>query len=122
MGLRLVMTRNVGADDMASAFDDALRPRVEEAASSMNMPGGVQALETFRGYFNVGEMTEGSELLFTCSPEGTLRTRIKGTAAPDIRSRALCWALFDVYLGEDPISKDGKKGVVLGFPNLLLQR
>ncbi len=116
--LRLVMTRDVGGDDMAEAFDGALRPRVQRAAAEMDMPGGEQALDQFRSYFNVEEMTNESELLFTCA-DGTLNTSVKGELQAPIASPALCWALFDVYLGEDPISKDGKRGVVMNFPRIL---
>lgn len=119
MTLRLVMTRNVGAERMAEAFDGALRPRVERAAAEMNMPGGVEALDQFRGYFNVEEMTKQSELLFSCTPDGTFSTRIKDRNEPDIESPALCWALFDVYLGRKPISGSGKKGIIANFPDLL---
>ena len=122
MTLRLVMTRDVGGEDMAEAFDGALRPRVIQAAAEKNMPGGEAALETFRGYFSVGEMTKDSELLFTCTPDGTLSSSVKGTAAAPIASAALCWALFDVYLGSKPISGDGKKSIVANFPALLAAR
>lgn len=119
MTLRLVMTRDVGGEDMAEAFDGALRPRVIQAAAEKNMPGGEAALETFRSYFDVGEMTKESELLFTCTPDGTLSSSVKGNANPPLASPALCWALFDVYLGPKPISGDGKKKVIAGFPQLL---
>jgi hypothetical protein len=119
MTLRLVMTRNVGGEDMAEAFDGALRPRVQRAAAEMSMPGGEDALTTFRGYFSVGEMTKDSELLFSCTPDGTLSSRVKGEDKAAISSPALCWALFDVYLGPNPISGDGKKGVAANFPALL---
>ena len=46
-------------------------------------------------------------------------TSVGGDVRPPIDSRALCRALFDVYLGEDPISDDGKKGVIAGFPRLI---
>jgi hypothetical protein len=118
MTLRLVMTRDVGGDDMADAFDGALRPRVQRAAAEMNMPGGEAALEEFRTYFSVEEMTKESELVFTCA-DGTLMSQVRGEVMPELDSPALCWALFDVYLGEDPISGDGKKKVVYGFPRIL---
>jgi hypothetical protein len=118
MTLRLVMTRNVGGDDMAEAFDGALRPRVQRAAAEMNMPGGEQAVDQFRGYFSVEEMTDRSELLFTCA-DGTLNTSVKGVLQAPIASAALCWALFDVYLGKDPISKGGKRTVVMNFPQII---
>jgi hypothetical protein len=119
MTLRLLMTRDVIGDDMAEAFDDALRPRVERAAAELSMPGGEAALARFRRYFDVDELTKESELLFSCLPGGTLVTSVKGEVKGEIRSPALCWALFDVYLGAEPISKDGKKSLVSRFPELL---
>jgi len=117
--LRLVMTRDVGGEDMADAFDGALRPRVQRAATEMSMPGGEAALDTFRGYFSVEEMTKEAELVFTCTPDGTLRSSVKGELAANIESSALCWALFDTFLGEDPISNGGKKTVIANIPNIL---
>lgn len=117
--LRLVMVRDVGSDEMAEAFDASLRPRVRRAAAEMGMPGGEAALGRLRGYFDVGEMTKETELVFSCTPDGTMRTVVGGETAPEIDSPALCWALFDVYLGEDPISEDGKKSVIRNFPKIL---
>jgi hypothetical protein len=118
MSLRLVMTRNVDGETMANAFEESLGPRVERAAAEMNMPGGMEALTTFRGYFSLEQMTKDAELLFTCA-NGTLYSRVKGDERPAIESPALCWALFDVYLGTKPISGDGKKKVIANFPALL---
>jgi hypothetical protein len=120
MTLRLVMTRDVGGDDMADAFDGALRPRVQQAAEEMNMPGGEAALEQFRNYFSLGEMTKGAAIVFSCDPTGRLETLVKGELQPEIDSPALCWALFDVYLGDKPISGDGKKKIIAGFPQILV--
>ncbi len=119
MTLRLVMTRNVGGEDMAEAFDGALRPRVQQAAAEQSLGGGEEALDTFRSYFNVDEMTKESEIVLSCDPQGVLRASVKGEVQPEIDSPALCWALFDVYLGPKPISGDGKKKVIQGFPQLL---
>jgi hypothetical protein len=118
MSLRLVMTRNVGGEQMAEAFDGALRSRVV-AAAGRGMAGGEAALERFRGYFSLDRLTEGAELLFSCTAEGTLHTRVSGEARPPIASRALCWALFDVYLGRNPISRDGKRTAISRIPALL---
>jgi hypothetical protein len=118
MTLRLVMTRNVDGETMASAFEESLGPRVQRAAAELNMPGGEEALQTFRGYFSVEQMTKDAELLFSCA-NGTLSSRVKGEERPAIDSPALCWALFDIYLGAKPISGDGKKSVIANFPALL---
>jgi hypothetical protein len=119
MTLRLVMTRDVGGEDMAEAFDGALRPRVQQAAAERDMPGGEAALDEFRGFFSVDEMTKESEIVFSCAPDGTLRTSVKGEVQAEIISGALCWALFDVYLGEDPISGGGKKNIGKAFADVL---
>lgn len=118
MTLRLVMTRNVGGETMANAFDEALAPRVEKAAAEMNMPGGMEALAKFRSYFGLDKVTDGSILQFSCV-DGTLYSNIKGEEAEPIESPALCWALFDVYLGEKPISKGAKKKMGRGFAEIL---
>jgi len=118
MSLRLVMTRNVTGDDMADAFDGALRPRVRLAAGR-GMPGGEAALAKFRGLFSIGRLTKGTPLDFTCTPEGRLHSTVAGERLEDIESRALCWALFDVYLGAEPISEDGKRTLIARVPALL---
>ena len=38
---------------------------------------------------------------------------------PPIESRALCRALFDVYLGDDPIEPGGRRNLMAGFAGLL---
>jgi hypothetical protein len=117
MTMRLVMTRNVDGETMAEAFDEALRPRVVAAASN-GMAGGEAALGQFRGYFG-DRVADGTVLVFSCTSDGHFTTSVGGQDKPAIDSRALCWALFDVYLGDDPISPDGKKSVIGLFPAAL---
>lgn len=118
MTLRLVMTRDVDGDTMAEAFEKSLAPRVETAASEMNMPGGTEALAQFRGYFGLDKVTDDSELIFSCV-DGMLFSTIKGEAAEPIASPALCWALFDIYLGDKPISSGAKKNFGKGMAGVL---
>ncbi len=119
MTMRLVMARDVDGATMGEAFDGALRPRVVQAATDKSMPGGEQALDQFRGFFSVEKLTKESELVFSCSPEGRLLTSIRGAAQAEIESPALCWALFDVYLGSNPVSSSGRRSVIARFPALL---
>lgn len=119
MTLRLVMTRDVNGDDMADAFEDALGPRVRRAAAELGMPPGESALAEFRSYFSVEKLRKETDLVFTWLPGGKLVSSIQGAVAGEIQSATLSWALFDVYLGEDPISKGGKKTVIARFPELL---
>lgn len=117
--LRLVMCRDVDGDDMAEAFDDSLAPRMKQAIEKDKKRGALEDLAKFRSYFSVDEVKEDVELLFTWTTEGKLHTRMEGKYLGTLDSPALCWSLFDVYLGSDPISKKAKKSLVERVPALL---
>ncbi|MFN2565620.1 MAG: chalcone isomerase family protein, partial [Gemmatimonadaceae bacterium] len=116
MTMRLEMARDVGARQMAEAFEDALAPRVAQAAQR-GLPGGAEALARFRALFT-SELTKGAELLFTWAPGDKLVVSIGGRPAGEIENRALAWALFDVYLGAKPISPEGKRTVITRLPEV----
>ena len=119
MTLRLVMVRDVATpgEEMAGAFDRSLRPRI--APYGAEEPGAYRALDRFRGYFDMHEIETGAEFVFACTAGGRMTTSIDGDERPPIESRALCRALFDVYLGAEPISEEGKKSVIARFPDLV---
>ena len=119
MALRLVMTRTVSGGDVADAFDEALRPRMPRAADGGDGDDAAAALATLRGHLDVDEVRRGAEIVFACGPAGRLALAVDGAGRPPIESRALCRALFDVYLGEDPIERDGKRNAFAGFAGLL---
>ena len=116
MSLRLVMVRTVAGGDVADAFDDSLRPRMAAADAGDD---AAAALDRFRGYFDAPEIATGTEIVFACAPSGRLTTTVGGAERAPIDSPALCRALFDVYLGTEPISVEGKKTVIAGFAELL---
>lgn len=117
MTIRLVMARDVGARQMAEAFDGALAPRVAQAAER-RMPGGAEALGRFRAFFT-SELRNNTELLFTWAPGDRLLVSIGGRQIGEIENRALAWALFDVYLGSSPISPEGKRTVIARLPEVI---
>ena len=118
VGCALSRSRTVNGDDVAETFDDAIRPRLVRAVTDTNKAAEFSALEQFRRYFDVSEVTAGTEIVFACDPAGRLTASVGGDERPPIDSRALCRALFDVYLGEDAISDAGKKRLIVGFTNL----
>ncbi len=117
--LRLVMTRDVGGDAMAEAFTDALAPRVQQYDREHHTSGGMGAVSAFRTYFDSEELTKETELVVSWEPGGTLITGVAGSVRGEINSPALCWALFDVYLGKDPVMKKGKRTVIERMPEIL---
>ena len=86
-------------------------------AEQRGKPGGAEALTRFRAFFS-DRLTKGTELLFSRSGN-TLKVSIGGKEAGEIDNAAFGWALFDVYLGDKPISSDGKKTVVARLPEIL---
>ena len=119
MTLRLVMVRDVSGAVLGEAFDDALKPRVAKAAAGAKGLDGPTALAAFRAYFNLREVARGMEIVFSCAPSGELRTTVDGQARPPMQSQVLCRALFDVYLGDRPVSLDGRRSLISGVPALL---
>ncbi|MBI4521771.1 MAG: chalcone isomerase family protein [Gemmatimonadetes bacterium] len=119
MTLRLVMTRTVDGDAVAETFDEALKPRLERAGIGRGGAGGREALDRFRSYFEVDQVRTGTEIVFSCGPAGRLTASVAADERPPIDSPALCRALFDVYLGENPISEEGKRRAIARFPGLL---
>lgn len=119
--IRLVMVRDVDADDMAEAFEDSLKPRIKaytKKQSAEQVKAATDSLAKFRGYFKK-EAKDGQVMQFTALPGGRLLTSIDGKAMPEIKSSALSWALFDIYLGKDPISDSAKEKFVKGLPSVL---
>ena len=117
MALRLVMTRTVSGGDVADAFDEALRPRMPRAEAGAH--DAAAALARLRGHLDMGAVRRDAEIVFSCGPAGRLAMTVDGAARPPFESRALCRALFDVYLGEDPIERDGRRNLIAGFARLL---
>ena len=115
MALRLVMTRTVSGGDVADAFDEALRPRLPRAGTD----DAAAALARLRGHLDMGAVRRDAEIVFSCGPAGRLAMTVAGAERPPFESRALCRALFDVYLGEDPIERDGRRNLIAGFARLL---
>lgn len=112
--LRWVMARDVGGEDIAEAFRDSLEPRLKAAKLDEEQRKAAEAaMKTFRGWF-ADELTEGTELLFHWEPGARLHVVIGGKPKGVVQDLALCRALFDVYLGADPISSGAKQSFLDG--------
>lgn len=110
--LRLVMARDVDGDTMMEAFDEALKPRTRTL-------GGGDKLGAFKGYFDMDELTEDTELLFTCTKEGKMVTAIGGKRKGEIASPGLCAAFFDIYVGTKPVASAARNSFYGGLSKAL---
>lgn len=66
------------------------------------------ALEAFKDAFKGAKLNRGSVVNLCCSKGGRLSVSVDGRAAKPILSAPLCSALFDVYLGKDPVVPEAK--------------
>lgn len=112
--LRLVMARDVSAEDMAEAFSEQLEPRMKGKSKPEDLEETGKILATFRGYFGES-MKVGDEIVFTFTPAARVTTTINGQQKGAIESRTLAWALFDIYLGEKAISASARQAFLRGM-------
>ena len=119
MSLRLVLARDLTGADIATAFDEALRPRLERRQRAAGTGMGGTPLQRIRGFFAVDRLGKGTVILFCYHPAEQLTVAVAGNVHEPVRSRTLCEVLFDLYLGTDALSQQGRRSVIAGFPALL---
>lgn len=114
--MRMVVARDVTGDDLRDGFREALIPRLKARDDA---DAGLGALSKYMAYFEDRKLPDGTVLFFTCHSGGTLETRIAADQKEPIESPALCWALVDTFLGEEPMNRDLKKDLVRKLPEAL---
>ncbi|MFK5956258.1 MAG: chalcone isomerase family protein [Planctomycetota bacterium] len=122
--LRWVMARDVDGEDVAEAFDDILEPGIKKIAKDKKaLDIGLAAMKQLRGYFASGQLDEGDEIIFIWETGGKLHTIVNNHKYPVIENLHVCYALFDVFMNEDPIDEDGKEMIIEGiFPYMFPDR
>ncbi len=122
--LRMVFVRKVDGEDVAKAFRSDLPPRIATAEAAAkeagkDWPESTEAFETFQTYFDVDKLVKGSELVLTWHADGRISSRVLGEDQADLVAPALGWAIFDLFLGEDPLEKSKRKHLAARAPELL---
>ena len=87
-----------------SQFLDALQERLEPKLAKAGEKGTIDA---FKKLFDDVSFKKGSEIVFV-QEGGKLVTKIDGKSKGTIASTSLCGALFDIYLGSDPVAPEAK--------------
>lgn len=114
--LRLVMVRDVDKKTMADAFEESLKPRIDKLPADKKADAN-KALEQFKGYFDK-DVVNKDILQFVWLSDGSLHVDINDAAKGTIMSADFSQALFDVYLGAEPISEIAKKDFVSGMTDM----
>eukprot|EP00238_Polyblepharides_amylifera_P005503 CAMPEP_0196581286 /NCGR_PEP_ID=MMETSP1081-20130531/33434_1 /TAXON_ID=36882 /ORGANISM="Pyramimonas amylifera, Strain CCMP720" /LENGTH=197 /DNA_ID=CAMNT_0041901463 /DNA_START=364 /DNA_END=957 /DNA_ORIENTATION=- len=106
--LQLVFARNLKGASVRDALSERLKPKL----------GGSTEYKDFQSYFDGVQLKKGQNLSFS-SVNGVLTTQFEGKTLGCINSPALCEALFDIYLGSNPVSKELKENLALGVAQIL---
>ena len=98
---RLTFARDLESSKIADALSERLRPALGKDSKS---------LRTFESYFDDVKFLKGQSLTFSAQ-DGKLRTSIRGKEVGVIDDGQMCVALFDAYLGKDPVVPGAKKSL-----------
>ena len=95
--------RSVAASDISDALGEALKPKV-----------GADTSDKFQKFIldMVGSdrLEKGSDIYITCKGEKLSASLTEGNDSSSISIEGLCPAVFEVYLGDKPVSPPAKKG------------
>ncbi|KAL2897551.1 Fatty-acid-binding protein 2 [Bienertia sinuspersici] len=109
MTLRLVVNYNgMKINTVRDVFEKSLRARLAKT----NPETDFKCLTTFGSYFtNDILLPVGTVIDIRRTPDGQLITEIGGNQIGAVRSRELCRAFFDMYIGEVPVSQHIKEEI-----------
>lgn len=118
--MRWVMARDVDGEDVAEAFDDFLEPGIRDiTGTDKELRAGLKAMGEMRAYFASGELEEEDELIFLWETGGNMHTYLNGRKLGKITNLHLCYALFDVFVGFDPVDEDGRENIYKGMVKMV---
>lgn len=105
--IELHMRRGVDADKMTGAFRDGFEKVLGEEGMKPLEP----VIERFLALFDA-KIEEGETIELTWIPGGKLTTVVRGETKPALTDAKLGEALFLIWLGEDPVSRDLRRDLL----------
>ncbi|XP_059662789.1 fatty-acid-binding protein 3, chloroplastic [Cornus florida] len=117
--LHIVLVRDVDGKTFWGALDDAISPRIKTPN-----PVDETALSTFRNIFQGRPLKKGTFIFLTWLVPGKMLVCVSSDGLPTdvdatIESMNVTLALFDVFLGADPVSPSLKASVSNGLQTIL---
>ncbi|EKX49882.1 hypothetical protein GUITHDRAFT_161963, partial [Guillardia theta CCMP2712] len=103
--LKIVMARTVGAEKIGNALAESLEPRVK---------GTDAPLDAFKSFFGSMSKLETNNEIDFIQMGSDLQVSALGQKKT-FSSAPLCKAMFDIYLGESPVSVHAKESMVAGL-------
>eukprot|EP00891_Asterochloris_glomerata_P005611 jgi/Astpho2/5611/Aster-02863 len=110
--LRMVINfKGVNKNNFWSALEERLKPSLDKA-------GQPELVEQFGHMFDGVQFRKGLTMTFTSGKGGDLITAVDDKEVGRIHSPVLAEALFDIYLGTNPVSPDAKESISRGIAQL----
>lgn len=117
MTVRLVVSCNgIKISTVRDAFEKSLRARLIK----MNPDTDYDCLRSFGSLFSEDiPIRAGTTIGFRRTADGHLVTEIEGKRIGAVRSRDLCRAFFDMYIGDGPVSEETKTEIGENVANIM---
>ncbi|WVZ00083.1 hypothetical protein V8G54_026152 [Vigna mungo] len=117
--LQIILVRDVDGQTFWDALSDAIAPRIPASTSADEI-----ALTTFRGVFLDRPLKKGTFILLTWLNPTKLLVSVSPNGFPStvdatIESANVASALFNVFLGDSPVSPSLKSSVAEGLSKVL---
>ncbi|EIE20825.1 chalcone isomerase [Coccomyxa subellipsoidea C-169] len=107
--VRIVVTSGmVNQSRFSKGLRESLEPRLKQT-------GDTAALDEFEALFKGAQFYKGLEMSFTNTKNGSLALRIGNKEVGQVHAPGFTRAFFDLYLGTDPVSPDGKASIAKGL-------
>ncbi|KAK7272625.1 hypothetical protein RJT34_29344 [Clitoria ternatea] len=117
--LQIILVRDVDGKTFWDALSDAISPRITESTTADET-----ALTTFRNIFLDRPLKKGTFIILTWLSPSRLLVSVSSQGLPShldatIESANVISALFDVFLGDNPVSPSLKASVAEGLSKVL---
>ncbi|XP_031406713.1 fatty-acid-binding protein 3, chloroplastic isoform X2 [Punica granatum] len=117
--LQIVLVRDVDGKTFWDALDEAISPRIKTLTFVDE-----SALSTFRDIFQGRPLNKGTSIFLTWLDKSKMLVSVSSDGLPsevdaEIESENVTSALFDVFLGDPPVSPSLKASVVVGLVKIL---
>lgn len=114
MSLMVRASRNLPVLVLNKEYERILKRRLKVVGGSPKDPALKQVLQSFSreqlppAILQGGNVKKGTVLTFTKDTQGNVKARANDTELVHVNSAKLASAIFDLYLGEQPVSKEAK--------------
>lgn len=115
MSLMVRASRNLPIKLLAKEYERILKRRIQKVGGSQTDTALTLMLKSFDekalpdNIKQGGSVKKGTLLTFTKQGSGTMTARANGQELLTVESPKLCQAVFDLYLGDQPVSKESRQ-------------